>query len=219
MGTLRNGNKVAPITGNNWELGIKRNWFNNRWTTSLALYQILKNNETSSDPDNTAQEMYLIQVGQSKSKGVEIDIQGEIVKNLSIIANYAYTDYAVSKSADVSQPVGTRLPGYAKHAFNVWLKYKITEGALNGFSLSGGQTSQIDRSTWNWGSTLNNTKSLPDYFRFDAALGWRKENLNIALNVYNVMNRYLYSGAPYQGFYYWQSEAPRNFRLSIGYNF
>lgn len=219
MGTLRNGKKVDPITGNNWELGVKRNWFNNRWTTSIGLYQILKNNETSGDPDNTAQEMFLIQTGQSKSKGIEVDIQGEIIKNLSVIANYAYTDYVVSKSENVNQPVGTRLPGYAKHAFNIWLKYKITEGALNGFSVSAGQSSQIDRSTWNWGSVSNNTKSLPDYFRFDAALGWRKENLNIALNVYNLLDRYLYSGAPYQGFYYWQSEAPRNFRLSIGYSF
>lgn len=219
MGMLRSGKKVKPITGNNWEAGIKRNWFNNRWSTSLTVYQILKDNETSSDPQNTPQESYLIQVGQSKSKGVEIDVQGEIVRNLSVIANYAYTDYKVSKSVNASQPVGTRLPGYAKQNFNIWLKYKFTQGMLDGFSLSAGQTSQLDRSSWNWGSTLNNTQSLPDYFRFDAALGWRKNNLNLALNIYNVFDRYLYSGSPYGNYYYWQSEAPRNFRLSMSYSF
>ena len=216
---LRSGKKVKPITGNNWEAGIKRNWFNNRWSTSLTVYQILKDNETSSDPQNTPQESYLIQVGQSKSKGVEIDVQGEIVKNLSVIANYAYTDYKVSKSVNESRPVGTRLPGYAKQNFNIWLKYKFTQGMLDGFSLSAGQTSQLDRSSWNWGSTLNNTQSLPDYFRFDAALGWRKNNLNLALNIHNVFDRYLYSGSPYGNYYYWQSEAPRNFRLSMSYSF
>jgi TonB dependent receptor. len=40
-----------------------------------------------------------------------------------------------------------------------------------------------------------------------------KNNLNLALNIYNVFDRYLYSGSPYGNYYYWQSEAPRNFRL------
>ncbi|WP_321335334.1 TonB-dependent siderophore receptor [uncultured Bacteroides sp.] len=219
MGMLRNGDKVNPITGNNWELGLKRNWFNNRWTTTVAVYQILKNNETASDPNNTPQESYLIQVGQSKAKGVEVDILGEILPNLSMVANYAYTDYRVTKSVDPSQPVGTRLPGYAKHDFNIWLKYSFTQGCLDGFNLSAGQSTQLDRSTWSWGSSLDNIASLPDYFRFDAALGWKRNDLSLALNIYNVFDRYLYSGSSYQTYYYWQSEPPRNFRLSVTYNF
>ncbi len=218
MGLLRNGDKVNPITGNNWEAGLKRSWFNDRWHTSVSVYQILKNNETASDPENAAGESYLVQVGQSKAKGVEVDLVGEIVKGLSVIANYAYTDYKVSKSVDPSRPVGMQLPGHAMHDFNIWLKYAFSRGALNGFSLSAGQSSQLDRSTWG-GLSDNGDSSLPDYFRFDAAAGWRTGNLAIALNVYNLFNRYLYSGSMYGNVYYWQSEPKRNFKLGITYNF
>ncbi len=219
MGMLRNGDKVNPITGNNWEAGIKRSWFNDRWHTSLSVYQILKNNETASDPSNTGSESYLVQIGQSKAKGVEVDLVGEIVKGLSVIANYAYTDYKVSKSIDpINRPVGMRLPGYAKHDFNIWLKYAFSKGALKGFSLSAGQASQLDRSSWG-GLSENGDSSLPDYFRFDAAAGWRNGNFSVALNVYNLFNRYLYSGSMYGDVYYWQSEAKRNFKLGVTYNF
>src|SRR5690606_29725429 len=39
QGTLYSGSKVKPITGNNYEIGLKRNWFNDKWNTSLAYYQ------------------------------------------------------------------------------------------------------------------------------------------------------------------------------------
>lgn len=219
MGTLRSGKKVKPVTGNNWEVGFKRNWFDNRWTTSITAYQIIRNNETASDPENTPQENYLVQVGKSKAKGVEVDLVGEVLPNLSMTANYAFTDYKITKSVSPSQPAGTRMPGYAKHNFNIWLKYNFTQAFLDGFSLSAGQSSQLDRSTWNWGNAAKNVASLPDYFRFDGAIGWTKKNLDLTLNIYNIFDRYLYSGSPYSTYYYWQSEPGRNFRLSLTYKF
>lgn len=218
MGLQRSGDKAKPLTGNNWEFGLKKHWFNNKLNTSVSVYQILKNNEMTSDPDNNPSESYVVQVGQSKSKGVEVDIIGEVFKGFNVIANYAYTDYKVSKSVDPDRPVGMRLPGYAAHTFNIWFKYAFFQGPLEGFNVSVGQSSQIDRSSW--GAVKEDGKSaLPDYFRFDAAAGWHKGNLSVALNVYNLANRYLYSGSLSGGIYYWQSEPKRNFKLGISYNF
>jgi iron complex outermembrane receptor protein len=226
MGLLRSGKKVKPITGNNWELGVKRNWWNNRLQTSLSLYRILDDNETSADPQNSPSESYLIQIGQAVSKGVEFDLNGEILPGLNVLANYAYTDYKVTKSDDPSNPKGTRMPGYAKHEFNFWVKYQVQSGLFKGMSASIGETSLLDRSTWNWGNASEGVKSLPNYIRVDGALGWRNDKISIMLNVNNLMNRYLYSGAYYYKnsyynwqSYYWQSEPPRNYRLTITYNF
>ncbi len=217
MGILRNGDKVKPITGNNIEVGAKRVWFEGQWNTTLSAYRILKDNETAADPNNTPDETYKVQVGQSTAKGVEIDLIGEILPHLNIIANYAYTDYKVTKAKDKNTPEGARLPGYAKHTFNVWFKYQFSKGCLRGFYLSAGQTSLIDRSTW--GGLQDGKSTLPDYFRLDGAAGWKKDRLNITLNVYNLTDRYLYSGSLSSGVYYWQSEPPRNYRLSVTYNF
>ena len=219
MGILRSGDKVDPITGNNWELGVKRYWWDGRLSTSLALYRILRNNETSADPQNTPQESYLIQVGQSVAKGVEVDINGELLPGLSLLANYAYTSYKVTKSENASRPVGMRMPGHAKHEFNVWLRYEFRHGVLRGLNAAIGETSLLDRSTWSWGNDAKGYASLPDYTRVDASLGWRHDKTSITLNVNNVLNRYLYSGSYYGNYYYWQSEMPRNFKLTVAYNF
>ncbi len=217
MGILRSGEKVKPITGNNMEVGAKRAWMDGRWNTTLSLYRILKDNETAADPDNRPDESYKVQVGQSVAKGVEADLQGEILPHLNIVTNYAYTDYKVTKAKDKNTPEGTRLPGYAKHTFNVWLKYQFAQGFLRGFYLSAGQTSLIDRSTW--GGLQDGKSTLPDYFRFDGAAGWKKDRLGITLNVYNLADRYLYSGSVSGGVYYWQTEPPRNYRLGVTYTF
>lgn len=219
MGQLRSGKKVAPITGNNWEVGVKRHWWNGRFTTSLAVYRILRDNETSADPQNTPQENFLIQVGQSVAKGVEVDINGELLPGLNLMANYAFTDYKVTKSENAARPKGMRMPGYGKHEFNVWLRYELLEGPLRGLSAGIGETSILDRSTWNWGNAEKGQLSLPNYIRMDASLGWRGEKVSVALNVNNLLNRYLFSGSPYANYYYWQAEMPRNFKLTLSYNF
>ncbi|MBN3661788.1 TonB-dependent receptor [Ornithobacterium rhinotracheale] len=45
--------------------------------------------------------------------------------------------------------------------------------------------------------------------------------MDVRLNVYNLTNEYLYSGSyyGYGNYYYYQAEAPRNWRLSIAYKF
>jgi iron complex outermembrane receptor protein len=55
----------------------------------------------------------------------------------------------------------------------------------------------------------------------DGAVSYQNNKFNIALNVNNLLNTYLYSGGYYNwsGFYYYQTEALRNARLTVGYKF
>lgn len=217
-GLLR-GNKLPdPQTGNNLEIGFKKDWMNGKWNTTLAVYRILKNGLLVNDPDttNNPNNRYSLQIGQSKTQGVELDVRGQITKGLNVILNYAYTDSKISKDSDPKK-VGNPVPGFAKHVANGWLTYDFQNGFLEGFGLSGGFAYQADRSTWGWAS--ENQMSLPDYFRLDGGIFWKKDKLKVILNVNNLLDTYLYSGAPYGSFYYWQAEAPRNFRLSVAYRF
>jgi iron complex outermembrane receptor protein len=97
------------------------------------------------------------------------------------------------------------------------LTYTIGDGSLKGFGISAGYTFLGDRSTWAWASTTQ--KGLPDYFRMDGGLFWKGEKLSVNLNVNNLFDRFLYSGAPYANFYYYQAEAGRNLKLSFSYRF
>lgn len=217
-GLLR-GNKLPdPETGTDYEIGAKKTWLNGHLQTSLAVYRIYKNGLLVSDPDttNNADHRYSLQLGQSKSEGIELDIRGKIVKGLNAVVNYAYTNSEVTKDIDKSK-VGNAIPGFAKQVFNGWLTYEIQNGAIKGLGFNAGVTYRADRSTWSWAS--KNQMSLPDYFRIDAGLFYQYKKMSVNLSIRNLLNKYLYVGAPYGDFYYWQMEAPRNFRLGITYDF
>jgi iron complex outermembrane receptor protein len=225
-GSIFGGAAVKPITGNNLELGLKRDWFGGKWSTSLSAYQILKNNQLVADPDRPNTN-FVVQLGQTKTRGVEFDARGEIITGLSLMANYAYTDSKISKDTDPAN-VGNPVPGFAKHVSNAWLTYRIQTGSLKGLGLSSGFQWQVDRLPWSLGT---GTSDLPNYFRLDAGASYQIKKMSFAVNVNNVLNTYLYSGghedyvhADYgkpnaKTVYTWQAEAPATVRLSVGYKF
>lgn len=217
-GLLR-GNKLPdPQTGDDYEIGVKKSWFDGRLQSTLSAYRIYKNGLLVSDPDttNNADHRYSLQLGQAMTEGIELDIRGKITKGLNAIINYAYTNSEVTKDIDKDKE-GDPLPGFAKHVLNGWLTYTIPNGAVKGLGFSAGATYRADRSTWSWGAA--NQMPLPDYFRMDAGIFYKHKKFTVNLSIRNLLDEYLYVGAPYGNFYYWQMEAPRNFRLGIRYDF
>ncbi|MDR7693456.1 TonB-dependent siderophore receptor [Riemerella anatipestifer] len=219
-GVLRNGGKVEPITGENIELGIKKDWFGGKWNSTLSIYKITKNNELVSDPNNSPSERFSIVKGQGVAKGLEFDVKGELFKGMNAIINYAWTDNEVTQSNVPSLKVGNKVAGYAKHTFNTWLNYAFQDGVLRGFGASLGFTFMGDRTTWSWSDNQGDAQ-LGDYRKWDAGIFWGNKNVKITLNAFNISDEYLYSGAYYGwgGYYYYQAEAPRNYRLSLSYKF
>lgn len=215
-GVLRSGGRIKPISGNNLELGFKRDWLGGKWNTTLAIYRILKNNQLSPDPSNAAGQNFVLQLGQTQTEGIEFDLRGEIAPGLSLIANYALTDSKVTKETSDAK-VGDKIAGYAKHNANAWLTYKNQKGVLKGTGFSAGFNYQGDRTTWSWAAT--GYGELPDYFKLDGGIYWENNRINITANVFNVLNTYLYTGAAYGTYYYWQAEPGRNSRIGLTYKF
>ncbi len=210
-----NGKKFDPITGNNQEIGLKKEWLGGLWTTSLAAYQITKNNVLTADPNNIN---FSIQLGQTQTKGIEFDLRGQILSGLDLTFNYAYTDSKVTKDTDPVK-VGVAVAGTTRNISNTWLSYRAVSGKMKGVGLSLGYQYQAGRSSWYVFDGTN--QPLEDYFRMDGSVSYQKDNFSIALNVNNILNQYLYSGAFYNwgNYYYYQTEALRNARLTIAYKF
>lgn len=215
--------KLKPLTGNNTEFGIKRDWMEGKWNTTVSVYRILKENELTADPNAPANSGLSIVFGQRRAQGVEFDLRGEILPGLDLTANYALTDSKVSKvNAGVTDATGIKVgdvvPGYSKHVANAWLTYKLRTGKLRGAGISGGFTYMAGRETDTWSVGL---QRLPDYFKLDGGLFWEGNKLRITANAFNILDKYLFSGSYYSylSAYYYQAEAPRNYRLSIAYKF
>ncbi len=223
-GKLSSGGKVQPITGNNMEIGVKRNWMDGKWNTTVAIYRIIKNNELTPDPFSPPASGLSIELGQKQSQGIEFDLRGTLARGLTLNANYAYTDSKVSKVSEgvTVVKVGDVIPGFAKHTANAWLSYKLTGTPLQGAGISLGGTYLAGRATY-WEAAPSPDKEMTDYFKLDGGLFWENDKMNVSLNVFNILNAYLYSGS-YESWmstptYVWQTEAPRNFRLSVNYKF
>ena len=218
-GTDWKGKSFAPIVGANLELGFKKDWMNGKWNTSAAVYQITRNNVLTADLDHinaTTGQPYSRQSGQQKTRGAELDIKGQILPNLDVIINYAYTEAKTTKDSD-PKVIGNQVAGSTRHIQNAWLNYRFDTKTLSGFGISLGYQYQAKRSPW---YVFDNSKnSLPDYFRLDGSLSYQKDKMAFNLVVNNILNKYLYSGAPYADYYYWQAEPGTNLRFTVGYKF
>jgi len=217
-GKTYDGSKVEPITGTNYEIGIKKDWFDGKWNTTLSAYKIIKRNELAAY--GTPNSGLSIALGEKTAKGIEFDLRGKITDGLTLIANYAYTDAKVTKvnPGAVDVQVGSVVPGFSKHVANTWLTYTLQDGALRGSGISGGFTYLADRATDTWSVGL---QKLPNYFKLDGGLFYEQPKFKITANAFNILNKYLFSGSYYSWLntYYYQAEAPRNYRVSVAYKF
>ncbi|MES2809417.1 MAG: TonB-dependent receptor [Bacteroidota bacterium] len=222
VGKLVDGGSIKPITGSNLEFGIKKDWSDGKWNTTLSVYRITKNNEAQADITSTPQNPVSFLLGQKRAQGLEFDLRGELAQGLNLTANYALTDSKVTQlgahAGSAGIAVGDVVPGYAKHVANAWLTYKLSQGGLKGTGVSLGGTYYGGRQTDTWSVGL---QKLPNYFKMDGGLFWEGSKLRVNANVFNVLDKYTYSGSYYSWInaYYWQADAPRNFRVSLTYRF
>lgn len=226
------GAVFKPVTGNNIEFGLKKDWFDGKWNSTFAIYQITKKNLLTADPNYPLGDInnFQVQLGEAKSKGIEFDLVGEVAKGLDLTLNYAYTDPKVTNDENKNPATnleGTYLANAAKHITNGWLSYRFrnTNSFLNGFGLSGGYQMQADR----YAGSGQTQMKLPLYVRFDAGVNYAKGNFSLSALMNNILDRRLITQGSYTrlaaetpvsvSYYTYIYEVPRNVRLTAKYNF
>jgi len=192
------GRSFEPTRGTQYEVGVRTDFLDGRLSTTLAAYHLTKSNITTSDPDDPD---FSIQVGEQRSQGVELDITGEILPGWNVIASYAYTDAETTE--DTTIPEGNRLVGVPENQASLWTTYEIQTGALQGLGFGLGLFYVGERA-----GDLENSFELPNYVRTDAAIYYRHDRFNAALNIRNLFdinyirasdggNLFLQRGAPF----------------------
>lgn len=204
------GGAVDPLKGLLWEAGIKKDWMQGHWNTTLSVYSIKRSNISEAIPSTT----FRSEVGNSTSKGIDFDVRGEIVPRLNVIINYAWNDSKVSESITPAL-TGARTPMYVKTIQNTWLTYTFPRKILPGIGISAGYQYMGGRGER---YTTATPKEVPDYFRLDAGINWRYKNWGVNLLVNNLTDKNAIATPWFRnGLYYWVPNAPRSFRLSMSY--
>lgn len=77
-----------------------------------------------------------VQTGEARSRGIEVDLAGEITPAWSLIAAYAYTDARITQ--DNSGREGFRVEAVPEHSSSVWTRYRFLRRPLQGLSVGAG---------------------------------------------------------------------------------
>ncbi len=178
FGTDEEGNPFEPVTGDSFEVGVKTEFLDGKLASTLAAYQITRQNDFVIDPDNSDFE---IQVGERRSRGIEFDLTGEPLPGLSLITTYAYTDAKITE--DTTGLEGNRSNNVPQHSGSLWAVYEIQKGGLKGLGLGAGVFVLSDRP-----GDLENTFDLPAYGRTDALLYYKRDNWKAQLNFQNLFD-------------------------------
>jgi iron complex outermembrane receptor protein len=167
-----------PTRGTQYEIGVKTDFLDGKLSATLAAYQLTRTNVLTPDPADPTRS---VQTGEQRSRGVELDIAGEILPGWKVIGSYAYTDARLTE--DNTFEVGNRLPNVPENQFSLWTTYEIQNGGLKGLGFGLGLFYLGERQ-----GDLDNSFQLKDYLRTDAALFYRRDRLRLALNFRNIFD-------------------------------
>lgn len=151
-----------------------------------------------------------IQQGTDRSRGIELEANGNILSNLSVSLAYAYCITEVLDSKIPSQ-IGTLLENSPRNSSSSWIKYTFNNGALKGLGIATGHTQASSRNTLEAGFTL------PGYVVFNMGLYYRIKQLSLSAILNNVTNTVYWVGA-YNNINKWPGRS-RNFMVELGWNF
>ncbi|MGB3072583.1 MAG: TonB-dependent siderophore receptor [Ottowia sp.] len=216
---------LAPVIGQNYEIGIKGEYFNGALNASAAVFLMDQKNRAFRSTDQTQCANYpavtcYSAAGEVRSKGVELEVQGAITPNWQIGAGYTVAIARFRKDAtasNVGELFDTDTP---RHLFKLSTMYRLP-GALQGWRIGGSVYRQ--GAIYNKGTTsgvpFNITQSA--YTVADLVIGWQAtKNLDVRLNINNVFDKKYYNAlSGSTGFPSNVYGEPRNVMLSARYQF
>jgi iron complex outermembrane recepter protein len=166
------GSQLDPSTARNYEGGHRWQGFNGRVDTSLALYHITRNNVAVQQSVTTFE-----QIGEQRSKGVDLDVNTDLGGQVYLLFNYGFTQ---PKFEDAGSDLSGRVPRFVpKHLTNLWVRKDFSSGLNAAFGIRHVGEQFVNDS---------NSVSLDPYTIFSGAVGYRTNRWEWTLNAENLFN-------------------------------
>jgi len=203
------GKVYAPEKGVGYEAGLKLNLFDGRLGATFGAFHITKKNVKTPHPDPSVLDS--ITVGEQRSRGVDMQLSGEINHSLRVIAAYAFVDAEVTKDTR-SNYVGNLLAGVPRHNASLFAVYRFPGNTVLSGSEIGAAFSYVGARR----ASVASDFELPSYRTVDLFARWQPaKNVNLTLNLNNLFNKEYYERG-------WSTYAgvpgePRNVKLTVSF--
>jgi catecholate siderophore receptor len=171
---------LAPERFTNYEVGAK--WdIRPDLNVTLAVFRLDRTNATTPDPNNV---LTTINIGETRTEGVELGLAGRITPQWQISGGYTYQDARLGGNDAV------RLAQVPEHQFALWNRYDVSPRFGLGLGVVH-QSSQFAAIR-----TAPTTTRLPAFTRADAAVFVKAtDRIEFQLNVENLFDESYFSDA------------------------
>lgn len=210
-----------PTKAIQFEAGIKTNFFNGKLNLGASYYNITVEDFIGSDPNAILFPESLI-LNESKSEGLELEVNANPLSGLNIRASYAYNDAkitdAFSRTTGIQyDEIQDRRPEEAgpESIYNFWADYKfINSGSkfLQNLGFGAGFNGASEHLTIN--NSVTGVFTLPSYTIYNVSIYYDAEKYRVGLKINNLTDETYYNG--------WSTvnaQAPRAFLGTLQYKF
>lgn len=216
---------IVPIVGENYEVGIKGEYFDGALNASAAIFQIDQKNRALELPDvkgcgTSAISACYEASGLVRSRGIDLELQGALTENWQLAGGYTYTQtkYVSDTNATLEgQDFNRRLP---RQLFKLSTIYTLP-GDLQRWRIGGDvyQQSQIRTSGGSGTTAWQNRQG--SYTVAGLVAGYKaSEQLDLQLNLNNLFDRTYYVSIANGGYDPYDIYGdPRNMKLTARYSF
>jgi len=200
-------NLLPPTSAREAEAGVKIELFDGKLRATADYYDLTKTNvpELDTNPLHVCPGGCTIAVGAVRSKGPELDVQGEIYPGLSLILAYTNQDVRITKTypGDTTNQVGQPFPIMPRNIASLQTVYEFKEGSLQGLKLGGGYyyygaARAQDVTGLNRGSLTPNIAGYGTVnLMSDYSLFMGDNRVDMGVNINNLFDRTYYTAAAY----------------------
>lgn len=221
---------IKPSTVDQYEIGVKKNFWNNALAVNLTAYQIMYNNYyqtywfasgSNGAPINSTDTNLKEFSGNMRSRGVELDITGNPTENLSIIGGFSYNNSVYIDTPEKGYVENQRLVRTPATTANASVFYKFTN-YVKGLKIGAGIYYIGDRiAGWNDSKSTNASRNnvsrmfdLKDYTTVSLSVGyeWNKFSIQGKVgNLFDVVNYNVHEN------YSVNPITPRNYYFTLTY--
>jgi iron complex outermembrane recepter protein len=212
-GVSTTGELFDPQSGEQVEVGVKSGLTESLQLTA-AVYEYRRENVLTTDPANVN---FNIAVGEQRSRGLEVELLGQLAQDWQIVASYGYLDAEITR--DNRLPVGDRLTGVPEHSVALFNKLGLARWGLRGLSMTVGIAYASDRASGipndPVGALTAAEVDLPSYVKVDGGFIFERDAYEVRVVGRNLTNERIYDG--YNSTF--QPRAPRSGEVSIAWRF
>ena len=199
---------LKPQNNVQYEIGLKSTWADNRFSSNIAIFQIEHKN-IRYQPDSKNNPYVWAERGKEQSRGIELNILGQIYENLYLRSSLGYMRAIIV--SDKSNPLNEKLSlnNTTDWQGNVFLRYAKNDK----WYVESGVTGYSKRYSYQVNKTSVTDQHLPGFVRLDASTGYNfNKHAQITLAINNILNKK-----------YWRSDSrpgdERSFMMNFHYNF